>query len=236
MKKIFIVLLTIIGLHLAADAQSAKKLAQEARVVVDSNGTQYPYAIWKKLVATKEYRLKKIDKNSDSSAYLLVKLDSAQVAHRMADLDKPRESENFTDGEQIDLFSCKDINGNKIKAADLKGKVVVLNFWFIGCPPCRMEIPALNELSKDYAGDPDVVFIAVALDQKWDIQDFIKTNPLGYHIIDDGRTYANRYGIHLYPTNVVVDRQGKVRFSNVGYAVNTPYWIKKTIEEAKNAN
>jgi thiol-disulfide isomerase/thioredoxin len=232
MKRLMILGLLLI-VAITANAQSQKKLDEEARVVVDSSGMQYPYAIWRKLLKTKQYRLHKIDKNSDSSAYLLVKLDSAQFDERMSKVVKPKESENFPIGKHVYLFSCMDIDGNKINVDELKGKIVVLNFWFIGCGPCRKEIPELNTMAQAYANDPDVVFIAVALDQKMDIRDFIRTTPLAYHIVDDGLYYAHRYGVHLYPTNAVIDKAGNVRFSDMSYAINTAYWIKRTIEEIK---
>ena len=236
MKKFMIIFFAIIAISIAAKAQTAEKKKRnlnENTVVIDSSGMRYPYAVWKNLISTKDYRLKKIDRNSDSSTYLLVKLDSAQKDRRLSRMSKPKESNFFTEGEKMDLFGATDISGYKIKQKELKGKIVVLNFWFIGCPPCRKEIPELNKIAVEYANDPDIVFIAVALDQKYDIQDFIKANPFGYHIIDDGQMYANYYSINLYPTNVVVDKDGKVRFNSSGYKANTPYWIKKTIEEAK---
>jgi thiol-disulfide isomerase/thioredoxin len=236
--KMFPLLFTVIlALNLAANAQTnsgkPKRHLTESTIVKDSSGMVYPYVVWKKLVSSGDYRVKAIDPGNDSTGYLIIKLDSAQKDKRMSRLPKPKESIFFTDGEKIASFTARDINGNKIKLKDLEGKVVVLNFWFIGCPPCRKEIPELNEIALNYAGDANVVFIAVALDGKDDIEQFIKTNPFGYHIIDDGRSYANIYGIHLYPTNVILDKEGKVRFHASGYTVNTPYWIKKTIDELK---
>ncbi len=236
MKKIGIILFVLINITIAAKAQSDKKLRDEARVVVDSSGTQYPYAVWRKLVLTHEYRLKKIDKKSDSSAYLLVKLDSAQLDERMSRIPMPKMSENFPVGKKMSYVSFTDIEGNKIKVEDLKGKVVVLNFWFIGCPPCRKELPDLNKLALEYTNQPDVIFIAIALDKGWDLQQFIKTNPLAYHIIDEGQYYSRYYGVHLYPTNVVLDRGGNVLFSDVGYSNTTQYWLRKNIEDAKKSN
>ena len=58
-------------------------------------------------------------------------------------------------------FTAKDINGDAINFEDLKGKVVVLNFWFIGCPACIAETPKLNQLTEKFADEADVVFIAL---------------------------------------------------------------------------
>jgi thiol-disulfide isomerase/thioredoxin len=148
-------------------------------------------------------------------------------------MPKPAESTYFITGQMLKSFSAVDINGNKIVLNDLKGKVVVINFWFIECPPCRMEIPELNKIAVKYATDPGVVFVAIAMDDKDAVNKFIKTNPFGYRHIDNGKTFAGLYKINLFPTNIVLDKNGKVLFHSSGYAPNTPYWITKSIEEAK---
>jgi thiol-disulfide isomerase/thioredoxin len=237
MKKLPLVFLMMLFFAFAAHAQTdsvkTKKHANKSSIVRDSAGMVYPYVVWRKMVSSGDYGLKAIDPNNDHSEYIIRKRDSAQIEKRLARMPKPTESSFFTDGEKISSFTAHDIDGNKLKLKDLEGKIVVLNFWFIGCPPCRKEIPELNKMAMGYANDPNVVFIAVGLDMKGDIKQFIKTSPLAYHIVDDGRSYADEYGIHLFPTNVVLDKDGKVKFHSVGYAKNTPYWIKKTIEELK---
>lgn len=151
-------------------------------------------------------------------------------------MPKPTESTYFITGQKFKPFAATDIKGNKIDLNSLAGKVVVINFWFIACAPCVMEIPGLNKVAAKYANDPNVVFIAVAMDDKNAIEQFIKTNPFGYHLINSGIPFAALYKIHLFPTNVVLDKQGKVLFHSSGYALNTPYWIGRSIEEAKQKN
>ena len=212
----------------------------ENTVVKDSSGMLYPFPVWQKLMRSGEYVLRPVDPANDSTAFLISKaseqekmFQDAANKNAMSLMPKPSESMFFTTGEKISSFRANDINGNKIKLSELEGKVVVLNFWFIGCPPCRMEIPELNKIALKYSNDPNIVFIAIALDYKYDIKQFIKDNPFDYHIIDDGRMYANLYKITLYPTNVILDKEGRVRFHASGYATNTPYWIEKTIDELK---
>ncbi|MBK8086975.1 MAG: TlpA family protein disulfide reductase [Chitinophagaceae bacterium] len=91
------------------------------------------------------------------------------------------------------------MEGRKYSLNDLKGKVVVINFWFINCAPCKAEIPQLNKLVKEFNQD-EVVFIAVALDSYSELKDFLKTTPFDYHIIDDGRYFAQGNGVKSYPT------------------------------------
>ena len=226
-------------------------------VVKDSTGKTYTFKEWTALTRTHEYVLVAEDTNNPNTAFKLVKKDALMLKYhasantgnaasagqknlspeeaeeqRMASYPKPMESENFTIGQEIESFSTHDMNGKKVKLKDLRGKVVMLNFWFIGCPPCRAEIPELNKLVELYKDNPNVVFVAVALDARYDIRNFLKTTPFNFDIIDDGRSIADIYKIHLYPTSVILDKEGKVEFHTVSFAANSPYWMKKTINEA----
>ncbi|MDP9079762.1 MAG: TlpA family protein disulfide reductase [Bacteroidota bacterium] len=238
MKKILLLFIFIITCHLLSNAQVQTIVRRshridETSVVQDSAGNRYAYADWQKLMRTGNYTLKSIKPGNDSTAYLLVKLDEASKSKLIQIMPKPAETTYFTTGQKLELFSANDIEGFKLRPKELAGKTLVLNFWFIDCPPCRQEIPELNKMALSYANDPNIIFIAVALDYKSDLKKFVKENPFAYHIVEYGRHIADDYGIRSYPTNVVVDKQGVVRFHATGFGLNTPYWIKKTIDEVK---
>src|SRR5687768_13591605 len=72
------------------------------------------------------------------------------------------------------------IEGKDIGLRDLRGKVVVLNFWFIGCAVCRAMKPQLNDFKKLFAGNEDVVFLAMTEDPESDVEKFLKKNPSEY--------------------------------------------------------
>lgn len=199
----------------------------EDLVIRDSSGTIYPAELAKRLLATRKYSLR-ISK--DRTTAFLVMLSDAEMEKKLAMLPKPPDSKFFTTGQKIRSFSERDMNGNKFVLKELQGKVVVLNFWFINCPPCRMEIPQLNELVTGYRQNQDVEFIAIALDDKYEIREFLKTSPFLYNIIDGARYIASQYGITLYPTHVVLDREGKVVFHSSGLSAGTVPWIKRSIE------
>ncbi|MGZ3763627.1 MAG: TlpA family protein disulfide reductase [Mucilaginibacter sp.] len=250
MVKFLMLIIVILALNSSAKAQADPPKRShtyrlgEKTIVKDSTGAVVPYATWQKMVASGVYGVRPVDFDRDDTEFLLFnrKTQSNTITYinkpgdkpaHIIDMPKPPESTFFKTGEKISSFSATDINGNKIKIKDLQGKIVVINFWFIGCPPCRMELPELNKLALEYANNPDVVFVAIGLDDKHDIQQFIKDNPFAYHLIPDGRIYADIYRLNLYPTNVVLDKEGKVRFSSTSYPESTPFWIKKTIEELK---
>ncbi|TAJ54001.1 MAG: TlpA family protein disulfide reductase [Chitinophagaceae bacterium] len=203
------------------------QLKLEEMVIKDSGGTIYPAELARRLLGTGKYILRM---SKDRTTAFLAMLSDAEIEKRNASLPKPAESKFFKTGQKIASFSERDMKGNKFSLKELAGKVVVLNFWFINCPPCRMEIPQLNELVVNYQQNPDVVFIAVALDERYDIQEFLKTNPFRYNIIDGGRYIASKYNINLYPTHLVLDKEGKAVFHSSGYSMGMVPWIKKSID------
>ncbi len=72
---------------------------------------------------------------------------------------------SFTPKEQATDFEATTIDGEKIQLSKLKGKIVVLNFWFKNCKPCLMEIPELHKLTEKYAKQ-DVICIALSTDNE----------------------------------------------------------------------
>ncbi len=108
-------------------------------------------------------------------------------------------------------FTVKTIKGETINLNELKGKVVVINFWFEGCAPCIAELPALNRLSEDYE-TKDVVFIAFGKDDTETINDFLKKWNFNYqHVSSDYDLAVNYCIIAGWPTNMVLDKNGVVR-------------------------
>ncbi len=99
-----------------------------------------------------------------------------------------------------------------------------------------MEIPALNDLVAQYKTNTALQFIGIALDDKYRLDEFLKTMPFNYAIIDNGKYLAELYRIQSYPTHVIVDPQGKVYFHTTGLAQNTIYWLNKSIFELLNKN
>lgn len=234
-KYLFAIALFLLVAGTHAQNQTVKRTVSlnENTVVKDSSGMIYPYMVWQKMLQSGNFSVKPVNFRDANTEYIIVALTDKQKEERLSRLPKPAESKFFTTGASIRPFKIKDITGKKVEAKDWAGKTVVLNFWFIGCPPCRQEIPELNKIAEKYANNPNVIFIGIALDQEYDISEFIKKSPFNYRLVDDGRYYADIFKINLYPTNVVIDREGKVRFHSSGYAFNTPSWIDKTIQASE---
>ncbi len=142
----------------------------------------------------------------------------------------PPES-SFKKGDELANFELSDMNGQVVKLNDLRGKVVLINFWFINCPPCRAEMPDLNELKTEYA-NKDVEFIGITFDQKSNVEAFLKTLPFEFQIIPDAQKIIGEYGIMGFPTSVVLDKNGKIVNSKMGGSMNIKEELKTFIEDA----
>ncbi len=110
------------------------------------------------------------------------------------------------------------LTGAPLKLSDLKGKVVVLNFWATWCPPCRQEIPSMVKLNKAMAGKP-FQMVAVSIDEggRPAIESFFQTS--GFSLpayTDPDNRAATTYGITGVPETFIIDRQGVIVKKVVG--------------------
>lgn len=130
-------------------------------------------------------------------------------------------------------FNVTSLQGEKFDLAALRGKVVVLNFWYIGCAPCRVEMPGLNQLVSDFKSR-DVVFIAVALDAAVDLRTFLTEKPFKYHIVADGEKIAQMFDVDTYPTHIVINKEGVVSIRQIGGNEKRSEELRPFIERALN--
>lgn len=118
-------------------------------------------------------------------------------------LDEPRDR---IEAGFVDLY------GNGVKIADFAGKVVLLNFWATWCPPCRAEMPSIDALAGDIAGD-DFAVVAMSTDRggaevaKQFFDDIRIENLNVYH--DRSRDMGRQAGVLGLPVTLILDRQGR---------------------------
>ncbi len=128
-------------------------------------------------------------------------------------------------------FSGTLFDGSSVQLSKLKGKVVVLNFWFTGCVPCVTEIPDLNGLVKKYK-DKDVEFLAVTYDEKSLVSEFLKKYPFDYKIVADAQNVIDSYKTTSFPTHIVLDKEGKILFTQFGLQTGIIGNLTKNIDKA----
>lgn len=125
-------------------------------------------------------------------------------------------------------FSLTDLQGEKVSSGDLAGKVVVLNYWFIGCAPCIREMPALTRLERRYRERQDVVFLALSFDAPEAIRDFLAQREFTYRQLPAPRDWFHEAKITAYPTHLVVDREGVIRGALEG--LDTPEELEAELD------
>ncbi|WP_316823894.1 TlpA disulfide reductase family protein [Pedobacter miscanthi] len=125
-------------------------------------------------------------------------------------------------------FSLFNLNGKRVSLHGLRGKVIVLDFWATWCMPCIASMPAMRKLSSEH---PEVAFLFIATretgnDAEARIRAFLKSQRFPFNVLIDKPTarepktfpLAAAFKLTGIPAKVVMDRQGKLRFSSVGYS------------------
>ena len=115
-------------------------------------------------------------------------------------------SEENTMDESIS-FELTDMDGTIWKSEDLRGSVIVFNFWFSACPPCKKEIPELNKLVNDYK-NKNVIFIAVSLDNEDRVEEFTYMHTFNYKLIPNGEGFIDENHVSSFPTQFIINQEG----------------------------
>jgi len=145
-------------------------------------------------------------------------LGPAAVAHA-ADLPPLSHSLSLQTPKSAPALKFKDIDGKTIDLAQLKGKVVLVNFWATWCPPCRREMPSMERLSQTFKGKPFVV-LAVNVGENADTIEAFSSQldiTLTFPILLDTRSQGMRaWKVAGLPTTFLVDKQGRIVASAIG--------------------
>lgn len=124
----------------------------------------------------------------------------------------PASAQVTAPGHNAPNFALTDLQGNTVKLSDLRGKIVVLNFWATWCPPCKQEIPWLVDMQKRY-GSQGLQIVGVSMDDgdPKDVVKFAAANSINYPILIGEDKVADQYGgIEYLPTTFYIDRNGVV--------------------------
>lgn len=122
---------------------------------------------------------------------------------------------NSSSANTAPSFDLVDMKGNILNNSNLKGKVVVLNFWSLGCGPCRAEIPDLNGLVKKYKGE-EVVFLALTPDKTKHIEEFLEKKEFDYQLICEAFKAFSDFQVQVQPTHIIIDQDGNIYHRMIG--------------------
>ncbi len=115
-------------------------------------------------------------------------------------------------GDPAPDFQLEDTKGNKISLSDLRGKVVLVNFWATWCPPCRAEMPSMEALNKAMAGE-DFVMLAINVEEngRSSVPAFLDKAPHSFSVLyDDQGVVQKLYGVYKFPESFVIRKDGTI--------------------------
>jgi thiol-disulfide isomerase/thioredoxin len=130
----------------------------------------------------------------------------------------PSESESALQiGQPAPKFKLPDLNGREVTLDQFKGRVVLLDFWATWCGPCRMTMPIMERLQKEYSST--LVLLAINLqDPKESVKEYIYKQGIKSQILlDEEGSVGEAYGTSSIPMSVLIDKQGIVRDVQMGF-------------------
>jgi peroxiredoxin len=133
-----------------------------------------------------------------------------------------KESTLIHEGNMAPDFTVEMLDGRKIKLSDLRGKVVMLNFWATWCGPCMMEFNEIpKEIIQRFEGK-DFVFLAISRGETRETvatkMAVLKSKGINFPVgLDPTKRIYNQYATAFIPRNFIIDRSGKVTLTTIGY-------------------
>lgn len=114
-------------------------------------------------------------------------------------------------------FTLTDLEGNRVRLSDYRGKAVFLNFWATWCPACREEMPDIEAVYQKYK-DKDAIIIGIdIMESKAEVLSFVQENGYSWpFVLDTTGEVANRYRVTALPTSFFLDGEGIIRTINIG--------------------
>jgi peroxiredoxin len=162
---------------------------REQPVPAGKNGPAMPYV---ELAGLVRYEHVQAALDDPQFAGAMSKLEADDVRHQQAD------------------FALEDLHGTKWALKDLRGKVVLVNFWATWCPPCRSEMPDLETLYKKFKNE-GLVVLSISDEEASKVKPFIDEYRFSYPILlDPGRIVGKEYNLEGIPRSFVYDRDGKL--------------------------
>ena len=121
-------------------------------------------------------------------------------------------------GDTPPPIGLPDLQGEQVDLAELKGKVVVVDFWASWCGPCKEEMPVLEALHEKYS-EQGLVIVGINIDNsRKKMEKFLEANPVTFRIVHDPKiTIPQRYEPSTMPTSYFIGRDGKLRYVHEGF-------------------
>ncbi len=136
------------------------------------------------------------------------------------------------ESEMAPNFTLKSRSGENVKLSELRGQVVLVNFWASWCGPCRQEMPVLEKLYKKYRALGFVVLGVNVDDDPAQAESLLKVINVSFPILfDSDKKISEKYKITAMPSSFFVDRDGKLRSEHKGYLPEYDLLYKNEIKK-----
>jgi thiol-disulfide isomerase/thioredoxin len=145
----------------------------------------------------------------------------------------PAENGVLEIGRPAPGFTLSDLEGKKVSLAQFKGKVVILDFWATWCGPCRMTMPLMENLQKEYP--TTMVLLAINLQEAGtDVKEYMRLQNLHpLVLLDEEGTVGQAYGAEAIPMQVLIDKEGIIRDVMTGFNPKMIARIRSEIEKLR---
>ena len=166
---------------------------------------------------------------SELKQYVQLEPKGSYVTLATKMIENPRRArENYAPD-----FAFTSLDGDYVSLEELRGKVIVLDFWATWCGPCTASVPDLRNLHRKYVGNPSFVMIGISADfddQAW--RTFTSQNKMLWtHYRDQDRKIQRAFGIHAYPTYIVIDHEGIWRYQSIGAGYRSAIGLEDAIRK-----
>lgn len=130
-------------------------------------------------------------------------------------IEASKAASGIDTGMVAPTFTLKNLAGEDVSLQDYRGKKVMLNFWATWCPPCKEEMPAMEQFYKEKSKDVEI--LAVNLDSQNNVKSFVQENNLSFPILlDQNGATQQTYSIISIPTTFIIDEQGLILKKHIG--------------------
>ncbi|MFC1897402.1 peroxiredoxin family protein [Chloroflexota bacterium] len=130
-------------------------------------------------------------------------------------------SPNFNQGIETDNlapdFQLQSLDGQTVALGNLRGKPVLINFWATWCPPCRSEMPYIQDIYEEWT-DKGLVLLAINIGESSStVRDFMQSHNLSFTVLlDTKQDVAQNYNITGIPTTLFIDKDGIIQDKEIG--------------------
>ncbi|UXH45022.1 TlpA family protein disulfide reductase [Rossellomorea vietnamensis] len=168
-----------------------------------------------------------IENKSDPTSLSKSTFQQAEAYDQLIDIEEGEVSETTpvdhlpgpNVGDRAINFKLDSLDGKSITLSELKGKKVIVNFWATWCPPCKEEMPVMQEFYTKYGKEVEV--LAINIDPQYNVKEYQKSLGLTFPILlDTDDKINNAYDILTVPTTFVINEQGIITHKQIGAITN----------------